>query len=69
MAKELGFKERYVLKIGQELSESLLAQLGVISAEMNLVAPVGTKKTMVERLSQHISSNTSQLQKRFFSHS
>ena len=69
MAKELGFKERYVLKIGQELSESLLAQLGVISAEMNLVAPVGTKKTMVEGLSQHISSNTSQLQKRFFSHS
>jgi serine/threonine-protein kinase HipA len=69
MAKELGFKERYVLKIGQELSEDLQSQIGAISAEMNLATPVGTEKTMVERLSQHISSNTSQLQKRFFSHS
>lgn len=69
MANELGFKEQYVLKIGQELSENLRAQIGAISAEMNSVASVGTEKTMVERLSQHISSNTSQLQKRFFSRS
>ena len=66
MAKELGFKERYVLKIGQELSEDLQSQVGAISAEMNLATPVGAEKTMVDRLSQHISSNTSQLQKRFF---
>jgi len=66
MAKELGFKEQYVLKIGQELSEDLQAQIEVISAEMNVVAPVGSEKTMVERLSQHISSNTTRLQKRFF---
>ena len=66
MAKELGFKERYVLKIGQELSEALLGKIGLVSSEMNLVASVGTEKTMVEKLAQHISSNTSQLQKRFF---
>jgi serine/threonine-protein kinase HipA len=69
MANELGFKEQYVLKIGQELSENLQAQIGAISVEMNSVASVGAEKTMVERLSQHISSNTSQLQKRFFSRS
>jgi serine/threonine-protein kinase HipA len=67
MANELGFKEQYVLKIGQELSEDLQVKIEVIAAEMNSVASVGTEKTMIERLSQHISSNTSQLQKRFFS--
>jgi serine/threonine-protein kinase HipA len=66
MAKGLGFKEQYVLKIGQELSEDLLEKIGLVTSEMNLVAPVGTEKTMVERLALHISSNTSQLQKRFF---
>jgi hypothetical protein len=54
------------LKIGQELSEDLLEKIGLVSSEMNLVARVGTEKTMVERLALHISSNTSQLQKRFF---
>lgn len=67
MANELGFKEQYVLKIGQELSEALRVKIEVIAVEMNSVASVGAEKTMVERLSQHISSNTSQLQKRFFS--
>ena len=66
MAKELGFKERYVLKTGQELAENLQAQLATVAREMNSVATPGTEQAMIERLTQHISSNTKQLQKRFF---
>ena len=66
MSKLLGFKPKYVLKIAEEVSNNLLAKLNTVSEEIDAVASVGTEKTMVERLNQHISSNTRSFQKRLF---
>jgi serine/threonine-protein kinase HipA len=66
MSKLLGFKPKYVLKIAEEVSNNLLAKLNTVSEEVDAVASVGTEKTMVERLNQHISSNTRSFQKRLF---
>lgn len=37
--------------------------LNTVSDEINKIAAVGTEKTMVERLNQHIASNTKHFQK------
>jgi serine/threonine-protein kinase HipA len=66
MAESLGFKPKYVLKIGEEISNCFLEVLNPVSGEVNAVASVGTEKTMIERLSKHIASNTKSFQKRFF---
>ena len=67
MAKLLGFKPQYVLKIAEEISNSLLEVLNIVSDEISTIASAGTEKTMVERLNQHISSHTKNFQKRLFS--
>lgn len=69
MSESLGFKPKYVLKIAEELSNNLLAALDATSEKINTVAAVGTEKTMVERLNQHISSNTKTLVYKLTSHS
>jgi serine/threonine-protein kinase HipA len=66
MSDSLGFKPKYVLKIAEEISNHLLVALDATSEEINTVAAVGTEKTMVERLTQHIASNTKHFQKRLF---
>lgn len=66
MAKLLGFKPQYMLKIAEEISNDLLAKLNATSDEINTMVSVGTEKTMVERLNQHIASNTKSFQKRLF---
>jgi serine/threonine-protein kinase HipA len=66
MANLLGFKPQYVLKIAEEISNNLLEVLNGISDEINAMASLGTEKTMVERLNQHIASNTKSFQKRLF---
>ena len=66
MSESLGFKPKYVLKIAEDISNNLLAELNTNAEEMNAVASVGTEKTMVERLNQHIASNTKSFQKRLF---
>jgi serine/threonine-protein kinase HipA len=66
MSDSLGFKPKYVLKIAEEISNHLLVTLDATSEEMNTVAAVGTEKTMVEKLTQHIASNTKHFQKRLF---
>lgn len=66
MANSLGFKAKYVLKVAEEVSIDLLTKLESVSEEINAMASVGTEKTMVERLSQHIESNTKSFQKRLF---
>lgn len=66
MSELLGFKPKYVLKIAEDISNDLLALLDVVSGEINVIAPAGTEKTMVERLNQHIASNTRGFQKRLF---
>ncbi|HAF01731.1 MAG TPA: type II toxin-antitoxin system HipA family toxin, partial [Methylophilaceae bacterium] len=66
MSESLRFKPKYVLSIAEEVSNHLLATLDATSEEINTVASVGTEKTMVERLNQHISSNTKHFQKRLF---
>jgi serine/threonine-protein kinase HipA len=65
MAESLGFKPKYVLKIGEEIANGLLEVLNTVSAEVNAVASVGTEKKMIERLSKHIASSTKSFQKRF----
>jgi serine/threonine-protein kinase HipA len=66
MANSLAFKPKYVLKIAEEISNTLLIELNRVSQEINDMASVGTEKTMVERLSQYIASNTRSFQKRLF---
>src|SRR5450830_726871 len=66
MSKSLGFKPKYVLKIAEEISIDILAELNTASEEIDAIAPVGTEKTMVERLNQHIASNTKSFQKHLF---
>lgn len=66
MSELLGFKPKYVLKIAEEISNDLLTLLDAVSDEINVIASPGTEKTMVERLNQHISSNTKSYQKRLF---
>ena len=66
MSELLGFKPKYVLKIAEEISNDLLTLLDVVSDEINVIASPGTEKTIVDRLNQHISSNTKSFQKRLF---
>lgn len=66
MSELLGFKPKYVLQIAEEISNNLLEVLNPISDEINAMASVGTEKTMVERLNQHLASNTKSFQKRLF---
>ena len=66
MAESLGFKAKYVLNIAEEISNHLLAALDGTLEEINVVAAAGTEKNMVERLIQHIASNTKHFQKRLF---
>jgi serine/threonine-protein kinase HipA len=66
MAESLGFKSKYVLKIAEEISHNLLTGLRKVSEELDAVASVGTEKTMLERLNQHMVSRTRSFQKRLF---
>lgn len=66
MAALLGFKPKYVLTIGEEISTNLLELINIVSDEINETASVSTEKTMIERLNQHISSNTKIFQKSLF---
>lgn len=66
MSNSLGFKSKYVLNIAEEVSNNLLAVLNIIAEEIYAVAAIGTEQTMVERLTQHISSNTKHFQNRLF---
>lgn len=64
MAKLLGFKPQYVMKIAEEVSNKLLTILDTVSDEINALASAGTEKTMIERLNHHISNNTKSFQNR-----
>lgn len=66
MSKLLGFKPKYVLKIAEDVSNNLLNVLNTVSDEINKIASVGSEKTMVDRLNQHIASNTKSFQSRLF---
>lgn len=66
MSELLGFKPKYVLKIAEEISNDLLTKLDETSNEINMLASIGTEKTMLERLNQHISGNIKSFQKRLF---
>ncbi|MGJ8619985.1 MAG: type II toxin-antitoxin system HipA family toxin [Methylophilaceae bacterium] len=66
MSKSLGFKPKYVQKTAEEISNLLLATLEKTTGEINEMAAPGTERTMVERLSQHIHSNTRRAQNSLF---
>jgi serine/threonine-protein kinase HipA len=66
MSEMLGFKPKYILKIAEKLANDLLVVIDDVANEINQVAAAGTEITIVERLHQHISSNTKSFQKRLF---
>jgi serine/threonine-protein kinase HipA len=66
MSENLGFKPKYVLRVAEQIASDLLLMIDDVANEINQVAAVGTEKTMVERLHQHISSHTKSFQKRLF---
>jgi serine/threonine-protein kinase HipA len=66
MAKQLGFKPQYILRIAEGVSNNLLARLDATSAEIDGIASAGTERTMIERLNQHILHTTQSFQKRLF---
>lgn len=66
MSQSLGFKPKYVLKTAEEISNVLLASLEETAEKINGMATPGTEKTMIERLHQHIHSNTRRIQNRLF---
>jgi serine/threonine-protein kinase HipA len=66
MSEELGFKSNYVLKLGEELSNKLQAILEKVTNDLDQLASVETEKIMLQRLSQHIKTNSERLQTRFF---
>ncbi len=68
MSEMFGFKPKYVLKIAEQIANDLLVVIDDVANEINQVATVGTEKTMVERLHQHISRNTKSFQKRLNTH-
>lgn len=66
MANSWGSKPKYILTLAEDISVNLLATLNSVSDEMNAIGLFGTEKTMIERLHQHILSNTQKFQHRLF---
>ena len=66
MAKQLGFKPQYVLRIAEEMANSLGEKLDETTHAVNVMAATGTEKTMVERLNHHIARTTKSFQTRLF---
>lgn len=65
MAKELGFKPNYLLKIASDVAVNVLAQLDAVTAELSDTTDPGTEQTLLKRLNQHIGANTKKLQARW----
>ena len=65
MSEMLDFKPKYVLKIAEQIANDLLVMIDEVAKDITQVS-AGTEKTMVERLDQHIHSNTKSFQKRLF---
>jgi serine/threonine-protein kinase HipA len=66
MSESLGFKPKYVQKIAEETSNTILASLEETAEKINGIATPGTEKTMVKRLHHYILSNTRRIQNRLF---
>ncbi len=64
MSEQLGVKEKYVIELGASVGVKILEQIEVVTQSFDEDSLVGTESTMVERLAQHIVSNTRKLQKR-----
>ncbi|GBG14978.1 serine/threonine-protein kinase HipA [Novimethylophilus kurashikiensis] len=65
MARELGFKPKYVLKIVNTIAASLLACIDAVTTDLSPIASPGTERSLLERLNQHITGNTRRLQARW----
>ncbi len=65
MAKELAFKPNYVLKIANTVAENLLKQIDNVTESLAQIVSIDTEQTLLERLNQHIISNTKKLQTRW----
>ena len=66
MSRNLGVKEKYVMTLGNAVATKIREQMHAVAQEMHAVASMGgAESTMVERLTQHIISNSQKLQKQF----
>ncbi|SDK14193.1 serine/threonine-protein kinase HipA [Methylophilus rhizosphaerae] len=66
MARSWGSKSKYILTVAEDIAVNLLATLSAVAEEMNAIASPGTEKTMIDRLHQHIASNTQRFQHQLF---
>lgn len=64
MAKELNFKQKYVMKIAETIADDILINIDDITAKLMPVANLGSDRTLLERLNAHIKRNTIKFQKR-----
>lgn len=65
MSIELGFKPKYVMGVALGLADNLIASIDGVADELAALAGQGTGQTMLQRLSQSISSNTRKLTRRW----
>lgn len=66
MARQLGFKPQYVLKIAEEIADALEDKLDKTTHEVSHMAAAGSEKTMAERLNHHIARTTKSFRTRLF---
>ncbi|AKR42703.1 type II toxin-antitoxin system HipA family toxin [Methylophilus sp. TWE2] len=66
MARQLGFKPQYVLKIAEQIANSLADKLDETTHEISHMAAAGSEKTMVEHLNHHIARTTKSFRTRLF---
>ncbi|MNN45171.1 Serine/threonine-protein kinase HipA [compost metagenome] len=65
MAKDLGFNPRYVMAVARALMAELPAALTQVQSALLAQAAAGTERTLIERLSRWITSNTRKHAKRW----
>lgn len=66
MARQLGFKPQYVLKMAEEIADALEDKLDETTHAISHMAAAGSEQTMVERLNHHIARTTKSFRSRLF---
>ena len=64
MADELNIKKKYALGLGEEIADRIERSVDPISNELMQVASSGSEQTLLNRLSQYVSSNTKKVRAR-----
>ncbi len=65
MSNELGFKPNYVINHSAKIAEKILENLDKVADNLSKVANEKNESILLERLNDHIRSNTKKLQSRW----